>query len=107
MQTPLDITFRDMTPSPALVTDIEEWTRKLEAMFPIQRCTVIVEKPQKHRFAFFTIHLTITIPGHEVAVSRSDRQARDAYLAVAEAFRAARRQLVDFTSQRRDARPAL
>jgi hypothetical protein len=54
----------------------------------------------------FTIHLAITIPGHEVVVTRAGSQT-DPYVAVADAFRAARRQLIDFTSQRREARPAI
>jgi ribosome-associated translation inhibitor RaiA len=106
MQIPLDITFRDISVSPALVTEIEAWARKLDTAFSIQRCAVIIEKPHKRRRhgSEFQIHLTITIPGHEVTVSRGDRQP-DPYLAVTDAFRAARRQLIDFTTQRREARP--
>lgn len=108
MQIPLDITFRDLETSPALAANIRTWADKLESLFAIQRCAVVLEKPHKHRHrgSDFTIHLAITIPGHEVAVTRAGSQT-DPYAAVAEAFRAARRQLVDFTAQRREARPAI
>lgn len=108
MKIPLDITFRDMAASPALATNIETWAHKLESLFEIQRCAVVLETPHKHRHrgVDFTIHLAITIPGHEVVVTRAGSQT-DPYLAVADAFRAARRQLIDFTAQRREARPAI
>lgn len=107
MQIPIEITFRDMTPSPGLESAIREWTAKLEHVVPIQRCTVVVETPHKHQHqAPFQVHLSITIPGHNMSVTRGDRaEYHDAYLAVSDAFRAARRELVEFVAQRRDARP--
>jgi hypothetical protein len=107
MQIPIDITFRDMTPSPALETAIREWALRIEHVLPLQRCAVVIEMPHKHRRHGlpFQVHLSMTIPGHSVSVTRG--QAREPYLAVADAFRAARRQLLDFVSQRREARPAV
>ena len=109
MQTPLEITFRDMSPSPALVATIDAWVRKLDEVTPLNRCAVVVEKPHKRRRhgAPFAIHLDITIPGHEIVVSRDRQSPKNPYIAVADAFRAARRQLKDFVTQRRDARPAI
>jgi hypothetical protein len=108
MQMPLDIRFRDMTPSPALAESIGSWARKLDDVIPLQRCAVVVEKPNGHHRhgGQFVIHLDITVPGHEIVVSR-DRQVShaDPYAAVADAFRAARRQLVELNAQRREARP--
>lgn len=108
MQTPIDITFRDMTPSDTLEAWIREWAAKLEHVHPIQRCTAVVEIPHKHQRhgTPFQVHLTISIPGHEVSVTRGSRaEYQDPYLAVADAFRAARRELIEFVAQRREARP--
>jgi hypothetical protein len=109
MQLPIEITFRDMRSSPALIASIEAWARKLDDVFTLQRCAVVIEKPHKHlrHGAPFLVHLDITIPGHEVAVSHGSHSQRDPYLAVSDAFRAARRQLLDFTTSRREARPAV
>lgn len=110
MQVPIEVTFRDMTPSPALDLKVREWVGKLEHVVPIQRCTVVVETPHKHQRhgTPFQIHLSIAIPGHQVTVTRGARaEYQDPYLAVSDAFRAARRELLAFVEQRRDARPSV
>ena len=109
MQIPIELTFRNMAPSAALEHAIREWAAKLDEVLAIQRCAVVVELPHKHRRHHmpFQVHLSISIPGHHVSVTRGSRaEYQDPYLAVADAFRAARRQLLDFVAQRRDARPA-
>jgi len=105
MQLPIDITFRDMPTSAALETTINECARKLEHVYPVQRCAVIIETPHKHHRhgRAFKIQLTVTLPGHVITVSRPGHD--NAYLAISDAFRIARRQLVDFVAQRREARP--
>lgn len=106
MQFPIEITFRDMTPSGALETAIRNWTTKLVHVLPIQHCEVVVETPHHRTGTPFQIQLTMTIPGHEVSVTRGDRvEYQDPYLAVADAFRAARRELLELVAARPDARP--
>lgn len=110
MQIPIEITFRDMPSSSALEASIHEWASRLERVAPIQRCTVVIERPNKHhRHGMpFQISLTVSTPGREIVVSHADRaEHEDPYLAVSDAFRAARRQLLDFVAQRREARPAV
>lgn len=110
MQIPIEITFRDSTPSPTLEAAIRDAAHKLEHVAQIQRCTVIVEHPHNHRRngSPFYIHLTVSTPGREIVVSHATRpEHQDPYLAVADVFRAARRQLLDFVAQRREARPAV
>jgi ribosome-associated translation inhibitor RaiA len=109
MQIPIEITFRNMQTSSGLEASIRDWAQRLDHALPIQRCTVVVEMPHKHRKhgTPFQVHVTVSIPGHDVAITRGDRaEYQDPYLAVADAFRAARRQLLDFIAQRREARPA-
>lgn len=110
MQIPIDITFRDMTPSAALEAAVRDWANRLDHVLPLQRCAVVVEMPHRHHRhgAPFQVHVSITIPGHNVSVSRGGRaEYQDPYLAVGDAFRAARRELLDFVAQRREARPTV
>jgi ribosome-associated translation inhibitor RaiA len=99
MKTPLQITFRDMDPSPALEERIREGVSKLEEHCErMVSCRVVVEAPHKHRRQgrHFQVKVDIMIPGREIAVGRNhvDRVSHeDAYIAVRDVFRAARRAL--------------
>lgn len=96
MQRPLDITFRDMTPSAAVEAAIERWAARLEHRYGrIQGCTVVVEQPHHHHRQGnrFHVHVELTVPGREIASRGAEHE--NAYVAIAEAFRAARRQLQD------------
>jgi ribosome-associated translation inhibitor RaiA len=101
MQKPLGITFRGMTPSAAVETAIERWVARLELSYGrIQRCSVVIEQPHHHHRQgnHFHVHVDVTVPGREIAVSREPARGidhEDVYVAVADAFRAARRQLQD------------
>lgn len=105
MQT--DITFRGMSRSPALEATIHEWVGKLEHISPVDRCSVVIEMPHKHQRQgrTFRVRLDVVVPGKSISVNRPESD--NAYLALADAFRTARRQLVDFLATRRDARPAV
>lgn len=87
-------TFRDMLPSPALQAAVERWASRLEHVSPrIVGCHVSVEKPHRHHLhgSGFQISIVLTVPGAQLA---SSQVHEDPYAAVADAFRAARRQLV-------------
>ena len=95
-------TFRDMPPSPSLQAAAERWVARLEAVFDrIVACHVLIEKPHRHHLhgSPYQVHIILTIPGANIAVSNQTNQ--DAYVALADAFRAARRQLLDHTSAQR------
>ena len=99
MQIPLQITFRHMDTSEAVEANIRERSQKLERFHDhITGCHVIIDEPDKHKTkgGVFDIHITITIPGDEIIVSRkhSDNHAHeDIYVTIRDAFNAARRQL--------------
>jgi len=106
MQSPLEITFRGMPNSPAAEAAIHRWVARLEHVYSrIQRCAVVFEQPhrnQRHGNEFH-VRIDLSVPDRDIAVSRD---SEDAYLAISEAFRAARRQLQDFSQiQRRDVKP--
>ncbi|MGD8783087.1 MAG: HPF/RaiA family ribosome-associated protein [Thioalkalispiraceae bacterium] len=106
MQIPLQITYRDMDPSDAVNTAIHEKAEKIEHFADITSCKVTIEAPHKHHHKgrLFAIKLDITVPGDEIVVSRNPDQKHaheDIYVAIRDAFNAAKRQLEDYVRRRR------
>jgi ribosomal subunit interface protein len=100
MKTPLQITFRDIPHSDALDAHIRDKAQKLDQVFgDIISCRVVVEQPARHQQQGkpFNIHIDLGVPGSEIVV---DRQANeDVYVALRDAFDAAKRQLEDYARQ--------
>lgn len=95
-------TFREMTPSPALQAAAERWAERLGYVHDrIVGCHVTIEKPHRHHLhgSAFQITIVLAVPGAQIAVSNQTHE--DPYVALANAFRAARRQLVHHTSAQR------
>jgi ribosomal subunit interface protein len=102
MQIPLQITIRDMEHSEALETHIRDKVNKLEEFFNhIMSCRVVVEMPHKHhqQGKQFNVRIDIGVPGSEIAVNRD--HAEDVYVALRDAFDAAKRQLEDYARKMR------
>lgn len=101
MSTPLHISFRDMQASPALEAFIGEWLAKLERVHDrIERCDVVIERPHQHhrQGQRLRVRITLAVPGPDIVVSHDhalDGAHEDAYVAIRDAFMAARRQLED------------
>jgi ribosomal subunit interface protein len=99
VQKPLEITFRHMTPSPALEATIRERSAKLEKFCAdMIGCHVIVETPHKHHHKgnLYDIRIDVTVPGQEIAVRHTpdaQHSHEDAFVAVRDAFDSMRRQL--------------
>lgn len=108
MSIPVQVTFRDMEPSASVEAYIRNWVTKLEHIYSrIERCEVVVERPhQRHlKGQRFHVRVTLAVPGPDVVVSRDhalNGAHEDAYVAVRDAFRAARRQLEDHVRTKRD-----
>jgi ribosomal subunit interface protein len=102
MQIPLQITYRDMPLSEAVDANIRERAEKLEQFADnITSCRVVIEAPHKHQHKgqLFSVHLDITLPGHEIVVSRhpdKHHAHEDIYVTIRDTFDAARRQLEDY-----------
>jgi ribosomal subunit interface protein len=97
MKTPLQITLRDIEHSEALEAHIRDKAEKLETFFqPIMSCRVVVEMPHqhKHQGKSFNVRIDIGVPGSEIVVNRD--QHEDMYVALRDAFDAAKRQLEDY-----------
>lgn len=104
---PVEITFRNTSPSPALEAAIQRWVDRLVRIEPrMVRCAVVVERPHRKQRSGqpFHIRVEVAIPDGLIVVGRDpahDDAHTDAYVAVADAFRAARRQLQDAIEIRR------
>lgn len=104
---PLQITFRHMDPSPALEARIRELASRLERFSQqIVRCHVILEPAAHHQRQGFLydFRIDITLPDEEIAIRHAhpaDHAHEDPYVALRDAFRAARRKLEDYERIRR------
>jgi hypothetical protein len=107
MQTPLQIVFHQMDPSPALEGNIRSWVADLETFFSrIVSCRVKVEAPHHHHHqgSRYKVLVDLGVPGAHIVIGRSPEENgahEDAFVAVRDAFRAARRQLEDYVRRRR------
>lgn len=109
MQIPLQITFRDMTPSAAIDARIRERAADLERFYDrITRCHVVVHAPHRrhNQGTLFHVRIDMTVPGSELVVNRepaAHHAHEDVYVAIRDAFDAARRQLEDYARRTRGA----
>jgi len=108
MQIPLQITYRGMKESEALSEVVRTKVQKLERFYGrIGSCRVLIEQPHHHKLRgeHFHVRIDLTVPGDELVVEREpslrDRH-KDAYVAVTDAFRAARRELQDYARRKRE-----
>lgn len=102
MQIPMQITVRDIENSEALETHIREKAKKLDEFFDhIISCRVVVEMPHKHHHQGkeFNVRISVGVPGREIVVNRDKDE--DVYVALRNAFDAAKRQLDDYVRQLR------
>ena len=102
MQIPLQITIRDIEHSEALETRIRDKAKKLDEFFDqITSCRVVIELPHKHHHQgkHFNVRIDIGVPGGEIVVNRD--HAEDVYVALRDAFDAAKRQLADYVRKMR------
>lgn len=107
MQLPLQITWRNLEASEAVESVIQEKAQKLERFAEhITSCRVTIEAPHKHHHQgnIYHVKIDITSPGTEILASKySDKHHahEDVYVAIRDAFDAARRQLEDYVRKRR------
>jgi ribosomal subunit interface protein len=101
VQQPLQITARDLSLSEAAENDIRAKAENLDTYYDgIVNCRVVVEGPGRHhRQGPYTVRIDLTVPGSELVV---DRQSdADLYVAIRDAFDAARRRLEDHARRQR------
>lgn len=96
---PVTVTFKDMATSDAVETRIRERAGHLGRYHDrITVCRVVVAEAhrQHHKGNFHHVRIDMTVPDGEIVVNREpelDHAHEDVYVAVSDAFNAARRQL--------------
>jgi cold shock CspA family protein len=107
MQTPVQVTFRQVDPSPAVETRTRELAERLNHYCDrITGCHIVIQGPPAHRHkgAPYSVRIDVIVPGQELSVdSERDLHAEhaDIYVALRDAFDAMRRQLEDYVRRRR------
>ncbi len=88
------VTFRNLDPSAAITTLIEDRLTKLSELHDtVSACEVVVESPnrQNAKGRAFHVRLRLSVRGTEPVVSEENHE--DCAVAIREAFNAARRQI--------------
>ncbi|HZY31178.1 MAG TPA: HPF/RaiA family ribosome-associated protein, partial [Candidatus Methylomirabilis sp.] len=104
MQLPLEVTLRDISPSEAIEAYIQERAARLELFYDrIMSCRVVVEAPVRHhrKGGPYKVRIDLTVPGDELVINRQVDE--DLYVAIRDAFHAARRRLEDHARRQRGA----
>lgn len=103
---PAEITFKNMDASPAVEARVVEQVSKLGRVADrIVRCHVTIESPHRHQHQgqIYRVRILLSVPGDDIVVSHEsgNRGHEDVYVAIRDAFRAAKRQLQDHVRIRR------
>ena len=107
MQTPVQVTFRDIPPSDAVREDAWRLADELERFYDrITSCRVVVSTPHRHSRTgrLFNVRVELGVPGAQIVTGRGNDRAADhadVHVAVRDAFRSARRRLEDYARRQR------
>ena len=96
------ITLKNVPHSEAVEAKIREKMSKLDQFSDrVMSCRVVVEESQRkqHQGKLFSVRIDMTVPGKELVVNRMENE--DLYVAVRDAFDAAKRQLEEHARKRR------
>ena len=101
MQIPLQISFRNMDPSPAVEAVVREKAAKLDRFFErVVSCNVTIEAPHRHHHKgkLYKVRVDVGMPGKKdvhVKEGAKNQAHEDVYVAIRDAFDAAVRRVED------------
>lgn len=107
MQLPLQITFRNMEPSPAIEQRIRKKAEKLDRYFDhVISCRVMVEAPHRHQHKgkLYHVRVDVTVPDGELVANRNPEQHHrhtDMNAVIRDAFDAIYKQLDEYVGKLR------
>lgn len=110
MDRPLEIAFHNLQSSESVEAEIRRQVDRLETRYGhLTGCRVSVEAlHQQHQTGnLYEVHVTLSVPGRELAVSREPHHARERYAhpdvhtSVRDAFKAAEKQLGGYKGKQR------
>ena len=97
MESPVQLTFRDIPPTQSVTTHVERRAAKLDTFFPrIVKCHVVVEAPHRHskHGKRFHVRIDLHVPGRELVITKNpDERKEEVHAAVDDAFGDAERAL--------------
>ena len=105
METPLEITFRNLDHSDAVEARVREKVAKLEQVFDrITSCRVTIEAINRQHVKgnLYRVQVEVGVPGRQVVAGNSAKNQahEDVYVSLRDAFNAARRRLDDHSRRR-------
>ena len=101
MQLPLQITFRDIQPSPAIAEHVRRRAEKLDALYErLTSCRVAIESPNRNGNLggrHYQVRIDLTLPGVEIVAGRhhADVLDSDLHIAIDRSFDEAEREIKD------------
>lgn len=101
MKIPTEINFHGIEHSDSVEASVHRWVARIEHLYDrVTKCGVTLSQPHKrHRHGSeFSVSVVMEVPG-DVVVAHVEHE--DVYVAVADAFRTARRQLSSKVDLRR------
>jgi ribosomal subunit interface protein len=107
MQVPLTVNFHGVDKSDAIEARIREKIEALERFYDrITSCRVVVERmDSRHKKGnIYAVHIHLSVPGNDIVVGREPGRNgahSDVYVALRDAFQAARRRLEDHVRRHR------
>lgn len=107
MQIPVTIAFEGVPKSDAVQQAVRRHAAELEHSFNrVTSCRVVIARPHHHRHHgdLYRVRIDVTVPGDELVVNREhrfDHAHEDVYVAIRDAFHAARQQLEDYARRMR------
>jgi ribosomal subunit interface protein len=111
MKIPLELAFVNLESSEALKERVRERVDRLERFSKdITSCRVSVEAPHKSQYntQHYEVHISLTVPGTELAVTTNPRPEenfhQDIYVAIRDAFDTAERRLKSWAGKQREER---
>jgi ribosome-associated translation inhibitor RaiA len=100
MEHAVEVTFRGVEPSDPVERSVREHAERLERFGRVTSCRVVVEARHRHQRhgQLYHVRIELMAPGGEIVVTHDpeqDHSHEDVYVAIRDAFDAARRRLED------------
>lgn len=111
MQTPVQITFRDLSRSGPITAEVHSRVERLEHLFgALTRCHVVLQaRPHSHRRGnVHGVSIEVTLPGGETVSSRDcgeNHEHENVYVAIRDTFNALARELQSRFKKKRQLQP--
>lgn len=111
MESPLEIRYQGLTPSPTLSEKIQQKSAKLEKFYHrITRCLVTIGLPHRSQVKGnkFAIKIEVDVPHETLIVNKHSEHEighENAYVAIRDAFEAMQRQLQNYVERLQQKKP--